>query len=157
MSRITIPLVALAFSVAACGQAGKEAAPAGEERTEMQRHPRIGADVLRRCEAQMEAHGRRVFGVGIEIAESHHEKWDGTGYPQGLAGEAIPLSARIVAVADVLDALTSKRPYKEAWSMDRALETLQQDSGRHFDPAVLAALHRCLPQVLAFYEKHKHV
>jgi HD-GYP domain-containing protein (c-di-GMP phosphodiesterase class II) len=128
-----------------------------EERAEMQRHPSIGAEVLRRCEAQMRARGRSVFRVGIEIAEGHHEKWDGTGYPNGLAGEAIPLAARIVAVADVLDALTSKRPYKDAWPMDRALATIDADAGRHFDPSVVAALHRRLPEILAFYELHKHV
>jgi HD-GYP domain-containing protein (c-di-GMP phosphodiesterase class II)/HAMP domain-containing protein len=128
-----------------------------EERAEMSRHPLIGADVLRRCEAQMQARGRSVFRVGIEIAEGHHEKWDGSGYPRGLAGEAIPLAARIVAVADVFDALTSKRPYKEAWPVERALAAIDADAGRHFDPAVVAAFHRRLPEILAFYERHKHV
>lgn len=128
-----------------------------EERAEMSRHPLIGGEVLRRCEAQMQAHGRSVFRLGIEIAEGHHERWDGTGYPNRLAGEAIPLAARIVAVADVFDALTSKRPYKEAWSFERALETIDADAGRHFDPAVVAALHRRLPEIRAFYERHKHV
>jgi HD-GYP domain-containing protein (c-di-GMP phosphodiesterase class II) len=128
-----------------------------EERDAMKRHPVIGGEVLRRCEAQMQARGRSVFRLGIEIAEGHHERWDGAGYPNGLAGEAIPLAARIVAVADVFDALTSKRPYKEAWSFERALETIDADSGRHFDPAVVAALHRRLPEIRAFYERHKHV
>jgi HD-GYP domain-containing protein (c-di-GMP phosphodiesterase class II) len=128
-----------------------------EERAEMSLHPIIGAEVLRRCEAPMAERGRSVFQLGIEIAEAHHEKWDGSGYPRALTGTAIPLSARIVALADVFDALTSRRPYKEAWSVDRALETIRADSGRHFDPAVVAALERSLPQVLAFYERHKHV
>lgn len=128
-----------------------------EERADMMRHPVIGADVLRRCEAQMQARGRSVFRLGIEIAEGHHERWDGTGYPNGLAGEAIPLAARIVALADVFDALTSKRPYKEAWSIERALETIDAESGRHFDPAVVAALHRRLPEIRAFHDRHKHV
>lgn len=128
-----------------------------DEAAEMARHPAIGAEVLRRCEAQMLARGRSLFRVGIEIAEGHHERWDGTGYPNGLAGEAIPLAARIVAVADVFDALTSKRPYKEAWSVDRALETIDASSGQRFDPAVVAALRRRLPEILAFYERHKHV
>ncbi|RPH45038.1 MAG: HD domain-containing protein [Burkholderiales bacterium] len=127
------------------------------ERADMCRHPTIGADVLRRCEAQMQQRGRSMFRIGIEIAEAHHERWDGTGYPNGLAGEAIPLSARIVAVADVFDALTSRRPYKEAWSIDRALATIDADSGSHFDPEVVAALHRTLPEVLAIHERHKHV
>ncbi|HVL59600.1 MAG TPA: HD domain-containing phosphohydrolase, partial [Burkholderiaceae bacterium] len=128
-----------------------------EERTEMMRHSLVGGAVLRRCEAQMQQRGRSVFAIGIEIAEGHHEKWDGSGYPRGIAGKAIPLSARIVAVADVFDALTSRRPYKEAWPIDRALAAIDQDSGRHFDPAVVAALHRALPKILAFYEQHKHV
>lgn len=128
-----------------------------EERAEMSLHPIIGAEVLRRCEAPMAERGRRVFGLGIEIAEGHHEKWDGSGYPHALVGTAIPLAARIVALADVFDALTSRRPYKEAWPVDRALEAIRADSGRHFDPAVVAALERALPRILAFYERHKHV
>lgn len=128
-----------------------------EERADMSRHPLIGADVLRRCEAQMKARGRSVFRLGIEIAESHHERWDGKGYPHGQKGQDIPLAARIVALADVFDALTSRRPYKEAWSVERALETIRSDSGQHFDPDVVSALERAMPQVLAFYEQHKHV
>jgi HD-GYP domain-containing protein (c-di-GMP phosphodiesterase class II) len=128
-----------------------------EERAAMSRHPLIGAEVLRRCEAPMSQRGRSVFRLGIEIAEAHHERWDGTGYPHGLAGEAIPLSARIVALADVFDALTSRRPYKEAWPVARALDAIRAERGRHFDPEVVDALERALPQVLAFYERHKHV
>jgi HD-GYP domain-containing protein (c-di-GMP phosphodiesterase class II) len=128
-----------------------------EERDDMQRHPLIGGEVLRRCEAQMNAHGREVFQCGIDIAEGHHERWDGTGYPRGTAGEAIPLSARIVAVADVFDALTSRRPYKEAWSVERAVEAIERDAGRHFDPEVFAALRRAMPRVLGVYERLKHV
>jgi len=127
------------------------------ERADMCRHPTIGADVLRRCEAQMQQRGRSLFRIGIEIAEAHHERWDGMGYPNGLAGESIPLSARIVAVADVFDALTSRRPYKEAWSVERALATIDADAGSHFDPEVVAALHRTLPEVLAIHERLKHV
>ena len=123
----------------------------------MCKHPLIGAEVLRRCETQMLARGRSVFNLGIEIALAHHERWDGAGYPHGLSGEDIPLSARIVAVADVFDALTSKRPYKAAWPVERALETIDADAGKHFDPAAVRALHRALPEVLAFYERHKHV
>jgi len=128
-----------------------------DEWREMQRHPLIGAEVLRRCEAQMEAVGHSVFGVGIEIAEGHHEKFDGSGYPHGLAGEAIPLAARIVALADVFDALTSKRPYKEAWPVERALAVLEEERGRHFDPVVHDAMQRALPQILEVYEALKHV
>lgn len=74
------------------------------------------------------------------IALSHHERWDGTGYPKGLAGEGIPLPGRLVAVADVLDALVSKRPYKEAWPLDRALEEIESQRGGHFDPAIVDVL-----------------
>jgi HD-GYP domain-containing protein (c-di-GMP phosphodiesterase class II)/HAMP domain-containing protein len=127
------------------------------ERTEMERHPVIGGQVLRRSEEQMNALGHSIFQTGIEIAEGHHEKFDGSGYPAGLAGETIPLSARIIAVADVLDALTSKRPYKEAWPMEKALETIYNDAGKHFDPAVVGALQRALPRVMEIYQRLKHV
>ncbi|HHI93484.1 MAG TPA: HD domain-containing protein [Gammaproteobacteria bacterium] len=127
------------------------------ERAEMEKHPGIGGQVLRRSEAQMNAHGHSIFTVGIEIAECHHEKFDGSGYPNGLAGQDIPLSARIVAVADVFDALTSKRPYKEAWSIEKAMAVLREDAGGHFDPLVIAAAERSLPRMLDVYERLKHV
>lgn len=127
------------------------------ERREMERHPLIGAEVLRRCEQQMNAVGHSMFQTGIEIAEAHHEKYDGSGYPHGLKGEVIPLSARIVSAADVFDALTSRRPYKEAWPVERALVYMQEEAGGHFDPQVVAALKRALPHIMAVYERHKHV
>lgn len=127
------------------------------ERREMEQHPQIGAEVLRRCEQQMNAVGHSVFRHGIEIAECHHEKFDGSGYPNGMKGDAIPLSARIVAVADVFDALTSKRPYKEAWPVERALAVMQEEAGAHFDPLVVTALQQALPRIMAVYEQHKHV
>ena len=74
-----------------------------------------------------------------EIAGSHHEKWDGSGYPDGLAGEAIPLSARLMALADVYDALISKRVYKDAFTHDMARDIILQGRGTHFDPAVIDA------------------
>jgi putative two-component system response regulator len=74
-----------------------------------------------------------------EIALSHHERWDGSGYPAGLAGEAIPLTGRICAVCDVFDALRSRRPYKEPWPLQDALDELARERGRHFDPTVLDA------------------
>jgi putative two-component system response regulator len=77
-----------------------------------------------------------------EIARTHHERWDGEGYPAGLAGEAIPLPGRICAVCDVFDALLSDRPYKEPWPLPEALEQLRRDRGRHFDPAVVDAFLR---------------
>ncbi len=127
------------------------------ERKEMERHPVIGGEVLRRCEAQVQALGRSMFRVGIEIAECHHEKFDGTGYPKGLQGEGIPLSARIVAAADVFDALTSKRPYKEAWPVEKALEAMRSDAGGHFDPDVIIAMENAMPRMMEIYNRHKHV
>jgi putative two-component system response regulator len=101
--------------------------------------------------------GRRILGdseselirLAAEIAGAHHEKWDGSGYPEGLAGEAIPLAARIVAVADVFDALTTQRPYKTAMSFSEARGLIRAESGRHFDPACVAAFERCWAGIVA--------
>jgi HD-GYP domain-containing protein (c-di-GMP phosphodiesterase class II) len=87
-----------------------------------------------------------------EVVAAHHEKWDGSGYPRRLAGEAIPLAARIFAVADVFDALCSKRPYKEAMGFDAAMAILEQDTGSHFDPAVMAAFHTMATAVFKLLE-----
>ena len=93
-------------------------------------------------------HGIRILGdspfyaIARELAISHHENWDGTGYPRGLAGEEIPLSGRIVKVADVFDALTSRRPYKDPWPVERALEFLREQVGQQFDPVVIEAFLR---------------
>jgi putative two-component system response regulator len=89
-----------------------------------------------------------VFQLAAEIALCHHEKWDGSGYPNGLAGLGIPESARLVAVADVFDALTMKRAYRDAWPLDRVLETLRESSGSHLDPAMVNAFFDILPKVL---------
>lgn len=99
-----------------------------EEWVVMQKHPKLAYDMLNPIEYLCEA---------LEIPYFHHEKWDGTGYPQGLKGEQIPLSARIFAVADVWDALTSDRPYRLAWSNEEALNYIREQSGRHFDPQVV--------------------
>lgn len=125
------------------------------ERLEMERHPVIGAEVLRRCEAQVNALGYSIFGVAIDIAEGHHERFDGTGYPARRSGRAIPLAARIVSVADVFDALTSRRPYKEAWPVEKALAMMESQSGRQFDPDVLDAFIRALPRILEVHERFK--
>jgi two-component system response regulator RpfG len=85
--------------------------------------------------------------MGATIALRHQERFDGSGYPDGLAGDQIPLEARIVAVADVFDALVSKRPYKRAWSVDEALEYIEAQSGKLFDPACAAALLRSRERV----------
>ena len=101
----------------------------------MRRHPRIGHELLSGSQ-------NRFIQVGAMIALRHHERYDGSGYPDGLAGEAIPLEARIVAVADVFDALISPRPYKEAWTVDAALAYLYAQRGRLFDPDCVDALMR---------------
>lgn len=107
----------------------------------MRTHARIGHDILAKSDAP-------VFRMAAEIALRHHEKWDGSGYPDGLVGEAIPESARIVAVADVFDALTMKRPYKEAWPIERALATLRQGSGNHLEPRLVTAFESIFPRIL---------
>lgn len=99
-----------------------------EEFAVMRRHPLIGYEILRDSRS-------RFVQMGALIALRHHERWDGSGYPDGLKGDAIPLPARIVAVADVFDALTSVRPYKPAWSPEEALSYLKSHSGTLFDPA----------------------
>ena len=112
-----------------------------EEFAAMQEHVRIGPSILSSSDAQL-------FHIAAEIAATHHERWDGSGYPNGLTGEAIPLAGRIVAVVDVFDALTHERPYKEAWPIDRALAEIRAGSGTHFDPAVVEAFESISPQVL---------
>lgn len=103
----------------------------------MSEHAAIGGQTL---QAVADAHPDAGFlQMACQIAWTHHERWDGTGYPQGLAGEDIPLCGRIVAVADVYDALTSHRVYKEAYSHQRALDIIREGSGSHFDPAVVRA------------------
>jgi len=123
----------------------------------MKQHPVIGGQVLRKVEEQVKQQGRPIFKVAIEIAEFHHEKFDGSGYPAGVSGKNIPLSARIVAVADVFDALTSKRPYKEPWTVEAAVAELHRDTGAHFDPDVVAAFDNAMTGILNVYEQLKHV
>lgn len=103
----------------------------------VKQHAVLGGDVLDAIDSQIE--GKSFLTMGKEIAYYHHEKWDGTGYPEGLKGAQIPLSARFVALADVYDALTSRRFYKEAYPHETARETIRQLKGRHFDPDVVDA------------------
>ena len=108
-----------------------------EEFAHIQEHTTKGGNIIRDIEHQI---GTPTYlELGREIAYSHHEKWDGSGYPQGLQGEDIPLCARIVAVADVYDALTSKRPYKKAFSHEKAVSIISEGRGSHFDPALVDA------------------
>jgi putative two-component system response regulator len=107
----------------------------------MKQHTVIGAEIIGED-------GSELLRMARAIALCHHEKWDGSGYPQGLAGTDIPVEARIVAIADVFDALTSERPYKEAWPTDLATSYIQQQSGTHFEPGLVATFLRCLPRIL---------
>jgi putative two-component system response regulator len=101
----------------------------------MMRHVEMGAQILAPARSP-------VLRLAAEIARTHHERWDGNGYVAGLAGEEIPLSGRITALADVWDTLTHERPYKPAWSEDRALAEIASGSGAHFDPRVVEAFGR---------------
>jgi putative nucleotidyltransferase with HDIG domain len=103
----------------------KEGSLTEEEWEEMKKHPVLAYDLLSPIPILKES---------LDIPYCHHEKWDGTGYPRGLEGEGIPLAARIFAVADVWDALRSDRPYRKAWSDEKALEHIKEESGKHFDP-----------------------
>lgn len=107
----------------------------------MRSHCQIGYDILSTSSAPL-------FKMAAEVALNHHEKWNGSGYPNGLSGSAIPESARIVAIADVFDALTMKRPYKEAWPVDKAFDTIALDAGKHFDPQIVDTLLTMKPRIL---------
>jgi len=112
----------------------------------MQKHPEIGAQIIGEHNASMLQMARR-------IALGHHEKWDGSGYPAGLAGDDIPIEARIVAIADVFDALTSVRPYKKAWTVEDAVALIREQSGRHFDPQLVECFIRRLDEINQIRER----
>jgi two-component system response regulator RpfG len=116
------------------------------EQKVMQRHPVIGYEILKDSPS-------KYLRMGALIALGHHEKFDGTGYPYGLVGDHIPLAARIVAVADVYDALTSRRPYKAAWLSDEAFKYLQAHSTAHFDPVLVDAFLKVRTDALAIQEE----
>jgi response regulator RpfG family c-di-GMP phosphodiesterase len=119
----------------------------------MKKHCELGLKVLspRAAQDKMQASCdmSMLLQMAREIAVSHHEKWDGSGYPAGLAGEQIPLVARIVAVADVFDALTSKRPYKPAFSLEKSQAIIAEGRGKHFDPQVADAFLASMDEVVA--------
>ncbi|WP_394127490.1 HD domain-containing phosphohydrolase [Vibrio hepatarius] len=114
----------------------------------MQTHVQIGADIIDNGDSLL-------LQMAQEIALYHHEKWDGSGYPHGLKGEEIPLSARIVAIADVFDALTSERPYKKAWPTEKAIALLEEEAGAHFDPNLVPIFINQLDQLLEIKESFK--
>lgn len=114
----------------------------------MRKHPAIGAGIIGR-------HDSPLLKTARIVALTHHEKWDGSGYPRKLQGEAIPIEGRIVAIADVFDALTTKRPYKKAWPIEKAKNLLIESAGKHFDPELIPIFINILPEVLAIREKWK--
>jgi putative two-component system response regulator len=134
----------------------------GDERKVMQRHCEIGARILREgCKAKdtfLEWHGladrlvsdsanNAALEMGAAIALSHHEKWDGSGYPRGLSGDDIPVESQIVAIADVFDAMTTARPYKKAYGESEALQIIRHGANCHFAPAVYSVFLETLPQI----------
>jgi putative two-component system response regulator len=117
----------------------------------MKRHTRIGHEILSRSSAPL-------FQLAATVALYHHERWDGSGYPAGLAGDNIPEVARIVAIVDVFDALITQRPYKEAWPLERVLASLDQARGKHFEPRLLDMFQGILPRILelkAYWDKRE--
>lgn len=100
-------------------------------------------------------HDSELLKAAAVVAYTHHEKWDGSGYPRGLAGKDIPLISRIVALADVFDALASRRPYKEAWPIEQVVEEIRRQSGCHFDPELVPALLEQLPKMLKIREEFR--
>ena len=120
----------------------------------MRTHTTIGARAIALAEQDM-AQEVAFLAVAKQIALSHHERWDGQGYPQGLAGEEIPIAARTMAVADVFDALTTARVYKRAMSFDEAWRIVVADAGTRFDPAVVQAFERCFDHLVEISRAHR--
>jgi len=117
-----------------------------QEWATMRRHPEIGAEIIGE-------HPSGVLRLARSVALAHHEKWDGSGYPAGLGGAQIPLEARIVALADVFDALTSVRPYKKAWAPEDAMAHISAQAGLHFDPALARLFTPLLPELLEIRQR----
>ena len=122
-----------------------------DEFNHMKQHAAIGAQILANSSSPL-------LQLAHKLAIEHHEKWDGSGYPNGLKGEQISVEGRIVAIADVFDALTSKRPYKEAWGVEEALEHMQAQAGKHFDPHLINLFVNKLDAIIAiknaYQEQH---
>lgn len=118
-----------------------------EEWEIMKTHAQIGADILKGDESEL-------LKMAGEIALTHHEKWDGSGYPNGLSGESIPLVGRITAIADVFDALTSDRPYKKKWPIDKAVRYIEEQVGRHFDPDLVGIFMELLPAIQEIIQEY---
>lgn len=118
-----------------------------DERAIMNEHVNIGVEILGN-------HESKLLKMARVIAKTHHEKWDGSGYPNGLAGLDIPIEGRIASICDVFDALTSARPYKDAWPVERALNVIKEDAGTHFDPELVEMFCDILPDVLKLKEEY---
>jgi putative two-component system response regulator len=114
---------------------------------EMQRHAEIGAEIIG-------DHQDPLLEMAKRIALSHHEKWDGSGYPNGISGTDIPIEGRIVAIADVFDALTSIRPYKKAWTIDDTMALIESESGQHFDPELVVHFQAILDEAIKIRDTH---
>ena len=121
-----------------------------DERKIMQNHTIYGAKILEGSDSE-------VLEWSRVIAIAHHEKWDGTGYPYNLRGDAIPLTGRMVAIADVFDALTSRRPYKKAWPIEQAIQVIQKDSGTHFDPALVQCFIAAIDDIRKIYDEYQEL
>ncbi len=119
-----------------------------EEFDIMKQHPQIGASILGEDDSNL-------ITLAKTVALTHHEKWDGSGYPNGLAGQDIPIEGRIVALADVFDALTSVRPYKDAWPIEKAVEFIEEQSGVHFDPELVTLFKQELDKLLTIKQRWK--
>ena len=113
----------------------------------MMTHVTIGEELLSGGESAL-------LSLAKSIALTHHEKWDGSGYPNGLMGEDIPIEGRICAISDVFDALTSKRPYKEAWPIEKAIALIKDESGKHFDPHLVVLFEEILPEIISIMAEH---
>lgn len=107
----------------------------------MKTHVDIGVEILSGSNSEL-------MNMAAEVAQNHHEKWDGSGYPKGIAGEDIPFTGRVVALADVFDALTTERPYKDAWPVEEAVQFLKEQSGQHFEPRLVEHFLEILPDIL---------
>lgn len=121
-----------------------------DEWKEMQRHAEIGAEIIG-------DHNDPLLEMAKRIALSHHEKWDGSGYPNGLSGTDIPIEGRIVALADVFDALTSIRPYKKAWTIEDTMNLINSESGKHFDPELVVHFGAILDEAIKIRDAHNEI
>ena len=116
----------------------------------MKTHPQMGEEILG-------SHNSVLLNLARDIALTHHEKWDGSGYPNGLKGEDIPVYARIVAIADTFDALTTVRPYKQAWLVADAIDLLKKEAGSHFDPELVDKFLSIMPQIIEIKDKYAEI